>query len=503
MSKTKNKFVNYNIYLDISKKIKELVVVALKMNKNDEKVYVILTSIAHHIILDMYKLAKSSLELDLVKKNKINKEVFSFSEITNFLGKRNKKINFNVFGNNEIYAKKKNFFSSFKNSLRFKQAKLELQFSNSNYFLHNESYLLDSLNHKNHSYVFLRPEQWPISLLQTFEVDKILSIIIIQFKKLLDIYNINNLIKKKSLKALKVLVLPKIIYSAAFYNSCESINFQNIKKKRIIGGAPQILGKILNYFFKKNGGLVTRYAHGGDRVFFSDFFWGISELPFCDEYFVHSNAEKVFLEKKLKSKKIFDFNSSKCLIKTSGSPKHQKLLIESKKQKKKKKILFVPGSLLGEAHQALPEFKVPDYLIIDYQIWLMKTFKSFGFEVSVKVHPFGINQSTFLKKFCNKIITNKFDILINSSSVLIFDFAGSAFFDSLTSNKGIVLLNTKVRPFFFEAYKDLKKRCNIVDSFFDKENRIRFVPNDLKLAIEDALNFVSVDNSFSKKYFFK
>ena len=66
-----------------------------------------------------------------------------------------------------------------------------------------------------------------------------------------------------------------------------------------------------------------------------------------------------------------------------------------------------------------------------------------------------------------------------------------------------MLLNTKVRPFFFEAYKDLKKRCNIVDSFFDKENRIRFVPNDLKLAIEDALNFVSVDNSFSKKYFFK
>ena len=259
----------------------------------------------------------------------------------------------------------------------------------------------------------------------------------------------------------------------------------------------------MNYFFKKNGGLVRRYAHGGDRVFFSDFFWGISELPFCDEYFVHSISEKKFLEKKLKSKKIFDFNDSNCLIKTEGSPKHQELLIKSKKKKKKKKILFVPGSLLGEEHQALPEFKVPDYLTIDYQIWLLKILKSMGFEVSVKVHPFGINQSNYLKKFCNDIITNKFDILQNSSSVLIFDFAGSAFFDSLTSNKGIVLLNTKIRPIFFEAFKDLKKRCNIVDSFFDKDNRIRFVPNHLKCAIKDSFNFDEVDNYFSKKYFFK
>lgn len=503
MSKNKNKFINYSIYLDISTKVKQLIVTALEKIKNDEKAYVILTSIAHHLILDMYKLAKSSYELDLINKQKINKEYFSFSEIIPFLEKKNKKIDFKLFGNNEIYAKKKNFFSSIKSLLRFKQVQFEMNFSNSNYFLHNQSYLLDSLTQTNQSRVFLRPEQWPISLTKTYEVEQILSIILIQFNKLLDIYNIHILIAKKSRNALSVLILPKIIYAIAFFNTCESINFKNIKKKKIIGGAPQILGKVLNYFFKKNGGLVRRYAHGGDRVFFSDFFWGISELPFCDEYFVHSNAEKKFLEQKLKSKKIFDFNNSKCLIRTCGSPKHQQLLIENKKQKKKKKILFVPGSLLGEAHQALPEFKVPDYLTKDYQIWLMKTFKSLGYEVSVKVHPFGINHSAFLKKFCNKIITNKFDILLNSSSVLIFDFAGSAFFDSLASNKGIVLLNTQVRPFYIEAFKDLEKRCNIVDSFFDKENKIRFVPNDLKFAIENAFNFDEVDNSFSKKYFFK
>ena len=48
--------------------------------------------------------------------------------------------------------------------------------------------------------------------------------------------------------------------------------------------------------------------------------------------------KKKFLEKKLKSKKIFDFNDSNCLIKTEGSPKHQELLIKSKKKKRKKKF---------------------------------------------------------------------------------------------------------------------------------------------------------------------
>ena len=78
MSKNKNKFINYSIYLDISTKVKQLIVTALEKIKNDEKAYVILTSIAHHLILDMYKLAKSSFELDLIKKKKKIKKFFLF-----------------------------------------------------------------------------------------------------------------------------------------------------------------------------------------------------------------------------------------------------------------------------------------------------------------------------------------------------------------------------------------------------------------------------------------
>jgi hypothetical protein len=141
--------------------------------------------------------------------------------------------------------------------------------------------------------------------------------------------------------------------------------------------------------------------------------------------------------------------------------------------------------------------------MVDYHIWLLKKIRSFGFDLSVKVHPFGLNDSKYLNKICNNVITTKFDILLNTSSVLIFDFAGSAFFDSLASNKGIILLNTGVRPFFFDAHKDLKKRCNIVNSFFDQKNRIRFDTDELESAIGNAFYFSKVNNSFAKKYFFK
>ena len=50
---------------------------------------------------------------------------------------------------------------------------------------------------------------------------------------------------------------------------------------------------------------------------------------------------------------------------------------------------------------------------------------------------------------------------------------------------------------------DLKKRCNIVKSFFDKKNRIRFDADELKNAINKALEFREVSVNFSKKYFFK
>ena len=497
------KLIDYNNYLDISKSVKNIIILSINNLQNEKKLNVILTAIAHHLILDLYKLAKVAFELDLIKKNKLTKDILSFSNIASYLTTKTKKTNLNIFGNNAIYSSRKNILSNIKNSIRFYQARYHLKFSKNNLFLHNQSYLLNPLITGKKSPILLRPEQWPKSFINNSECDIIISIIRNEFKNLLLDLGINKQIIKKTLDILEILIKPKIIYSLSFYSVCDSVDFKNVKNKFIIGGAPQILGKILNYFFINNGGKVRRFAHGGDRVFFSDFFWGISELPFCNEYYVHSKAEKIFLKQKLKKNKIYDINNSNLLIKTNGSPKHHKILNNVKAKKGNKKIMFVPGSLLGEDHQALPEFKMPDYLIIDYQIWLLKTLKLFKFDLSVKVHPFGIKQSKFINNFCEKIITSRFDISQNNSSVLIFDFAGSAFFDSLASNKGIILLDTGIRPFFSEALLDLKKRCNVVKSFFDKKNRIRFDAHELKVAIDKALNFSEVSVGFSEKYFFK
>ena len=79
------------------------------------------------------------------------------------------------------------------------------------------------------------------------------------------------------------LILPKLNYAKNFYEICQTINIEKCGGENLIGGAPQILGKILNHFYQRCGKKVMRFAHGGDRVFFSDYYWGISELTSCDE----------------------------------------------------------------------------------------------------------------------------------------------------------------------------------------------------------------------------
>ena len=71
------KFINYNQYLDISKKVKKIVIVSLNNLNDDKKSHIVLCSIAHHLILDLYKLTKSTYELDLVKKKIDTKENFT------------------------------------------------------------------------------------------------------------------------------------------------------------------------------------------------------------------------------------------------------------------------------------------------------------------------------------------------------------------------------------------------------------------------------------------
>ena len=82
----------------------------------------------------------------------------------------------------------------------------------------------------------------------------------------------------------------------------------------------------------------------------------------------------------------------------------------------------------------------------------------------------------------------------------MFEFAGSAFYDSLFTNKGIVMLDTKIRKWFDPSKDVLKDRCNIIDTYIDKKNWIRFKISNYNEALNKAISFIIQEKKISYLY---
>ena len=499
-------FVDYKKYLDISREIKLEIIDLIENNNFNDVQKLMLISSAHHIILDLYKIAKISIDLyqmQILSVSRVNNNktisIYDLIENTKNIKKNDF---FFSFGNNKIYSSKN---QSLKDYVKYLTSKLNIYINkNGGFFLDNNSNLLqDYLTKSQVNPFLLRAESWYSKLLHNDDCGNISEEIRFRYFKLLNKVELPKKIISRACDIIHYLIIPKLNYSRMYIQVCERLKLSNLNHSTLLGSSPQIIGKILNFFIKQNcSNKVIRFAHGGDRVFFSDYYWGISELPFVDQYYVHSSKEKKSLETKLQKKIIYKFSCT-LNIKSNGSKKHREISnhFSKKNKNKKNKILFVPGTFTNDEHLALPEFKVNDTLIADYQYYLISAIKNLGYELSIKVHPGQINKNIFFKKFGCKLIFDPFDILVNNSKILMFDFAGSAFFDSLASDKGIVLLDTNIRPHFKETFSDLRKRCSVVNCYFNSSNRIRFKEKDLSRSIEKAIDFDIKKTGFLEKYF--
>merc|ERR1711991_755257 len=143
-------------------------------------------------------------------------------------------------------------------------------------------------------------------------------------------------------------------------DNLEKNNVQQIIGSYIIGGSPKPIGRILNYFYQKNKKKAFRFSHGGDRLFFKDKHWLFSELIYVNEYYCHSSYESIIQNKKFKLEKEKYPMLSNLKFKSKGSKKHKKIWqMHNFKRKinKKRRILILAGSFLGERQMGASRFK--------------------------------------------------------------------------------------------------------------------------------------------------
>ena len=146
-------------------------------------------------------------------------------------------------------------------------------------------------------------------------------------------------------------------------------------------------------------------------------------------------------------------------------------------------------------------FKPPDPLIADTMSHVIGILVRSGFDVSVKPHPKGL---PFGEHFHLGVqtIDGAFDPIQIDADCYVFDFAGSAFFDALASEKGVLLIDTSARQWDDNGLDDLKARCEVIKAQPDEFNRMRVDESELIGAVERAIQRRECPEWFARKYFF-
>jgi hypothetical protein len=260
----------------------------------------------------------------------------------------------------------------------------------------------------------------------------------------------------------------------------------------LLSGTPKHLGRLAGWLYREEGRPVARCAHGGERVFFADYEWGLAEFPDCDIYFAHSAGERDAIRQRLDSGGTARVLTNQTIdVRTLGSPHHQSLLKRSRERGQRPRsgtLLYVAGGYLGEQLGDFPSRKPPDILYLDWQIDLIETLKSFGYRVVAKLHPAGIaREARYLGHYTDGIVEGLFDPTAVDADCFVFDFAGTAFFDAIATQTPMVLADTTVRPFDLSTLDDLATRCPIVPGRRDEAGRFRIDRERLGAAIEDAI----------------
>ncbi len=278
----------------------------------------------------------------------------------------------------------------------------------------------------------------------------------------------------------------------------------------LIGGAPKMPGRLLGRFYQQAGLTVIRCAHGGERAFYDDFHWSLSELPFCDSYITHGKGEADAIVQRHTTNRMIRVHKKPPTCIGLGSARHQAIHNRARESRRnrsaqngKSRVMVLASSFLGEGAAHVPAIKPTDVHLADLQIWLMRELRATGHEVLFKPHPKTmIDAPDLFTGVYDELITGVFDATANDVDVYMFDYAGSAFFDALASACGVVLVDTGVRPFDANTLNELRARCEIVAAPADEKNRFRPDTIALTEAVYRATQVTECSEQFARRFFY-
>lgn len=280
-------------------------------------------------------------------------------------------------------------------------------------------------------------------------------------------------------------------------------------------GTPKYYTTLLSAHYQNTRRQVTRFSHGGERGLFFDRHWSLTELPYCDRYVFHGKGEAAFIQARLNENPIF-LNSAlkKPIISSTPSKQHFDILSNAKasqkdnKRKGGRKVLLVCSSIINESQMVYPTFKLNNILTVEFHRWLISALIERGLEVYIKPHPKGAQgqhgNEAYLRDLVTGVVVERLSPeMVKDFDCLIFDFAGSAFMDSLMMGKGIVFIDTGLRPFATGARAMLSNRVSYLKGYQNEDNLLRANVDCLEDMIKKAASqeWIEESEDFALSYF--
>tara|TARA_A200000113_G_scaffold182615_1_gene168809 strand:+ start:13977 stop:15527 length:1551 start_codon:yes stop_codon:yes gene_type:complete len=269
-----------------------------------------------------------------------------------------------------------------------------------------------------------------------------------------------------------------------------------IPKNLWIGSGGVMWDRIMKFVVTENGGSVTGHDHGSGIGHMVSKSRALSECNDC-HYFVPFNKDKEMFSQALDHDFLFEdlpeitpIFQSQTTMDTSSHRPLQNI----------KKILVIP---YGPDQNTSRFLTTPhDSVKSDFLIRILDQLKKLDYDVTLKPHPhcpLPLSKQ-YLEEHDITLATGNIEAAFNKTDAVLFlHHYTTTFREAFIHGLPIILIDPQFEKWVPDAFEKLKKRCSIIPSYYDENNRIQINFTKLEQEIKDASN--RMDRAYFETYY--
>lgn len=278
---------------------------------------------------------------------------------------------------------------------------------------------------------------------------------------------------------------------------------QDIPKQIWTGTSGNIWDMMLRLESLKREGVVTAHDHSGDRAHAENYEMGWIEMYGATYFATFSEKQAESLRTYIGKWPVLDKNPPEII--SVGSKKNKQVMAKHEEVRSEpkniKKVLLFSTVYDRDRGRGNPIFPMISY--IDWQARLIGHLNKWGYQVYLKPHPESplAPPQVFTEELNVTIINGRFEDMSERMDLYFFDFTQTSVFKpAILTDIPIVFVDFKGLDWVEGARELLEKRAEVLEGYFDENNRVHVNWEEIQKALETSIEKVS-NTEFVDRYY--